>query len=378
MGSTIFPSDRVPDLMEFACIAGAAQDMGTLRSGTLPLIRRIFQSDSTIFWLTDQDERAIKPLEVNVQQRFFPMYRDYFYKMNPFDPVNMESFKGTALSMEQIVPYKEFKNTEYYNDFIRPQKIQRQMVVYVRVNGRLTSLLCTHRAMDRKFDKRDLAAGDMISKHLATAIDRIRLFEKVKRTGSFFQMIVEGADMGIAVLNMEMKKLFMNSNAASLCAGIKTGENPRSQRHCTDSDIPRAVLKDCEALRQGVKSDVQEGLEPSPVKERILLLSSFEKYLFRSRIADGILTDFNQPLFLITMERLPSHQEIKDRAARGDWNLTKRESEIVSHIFKGYRNAEIAERLFISEGTVKNHLRNIFEKVRVKNRTGLIHKVFSH
>lgn len=119
------------------------------------------------------------------------------------------------------------------------------------------------------------------------------------------------------------------------------------------------------------------GIDSFPVKERIISTVSHDKFLFRCRMVNGRLPDVDHPLFLITMEVLPLHPKLDNRAVREVCHFTKRESEIVSYIFKGYRNAEIAESLFISEGTVKNHLRNIFEKEDVKNRTGLIHKVLS-
>ena len=52
--------------------------------------------------------------------------------------------------------------------------------------------------------------------------------------------------------------------------------------------------------------------------------------------------------------------------------LTKREKEIVSFVGKGYKNKEIARKLFISEPTVKTHLHRIFQKLDVRNRPQLI------
>ena len=49
-----------------------------------------------------------------------------------------------------------------------------------------------------------------------------------------------------------------------------------------------------------------------------------------------------------------------------------REIEIVSQVCKGLTNLEIARVLFISEGTVKNHLKRIFSKLMVKSRARLI------
>jgi DNA-binding NarL/FixJ family response regulator len=52
--------------------------------------------------------------------------------------------------------------------------------------------------------------------------------------------------------------------------------------------------------------------------------------------------------------------------------LTPREREIVRLVALGLRNAEVAQRLFISEVTVKTHLNNVFQKLSVRDRVGLV------
>ncbi|MEP7351929.1 MAG: response regulator transcription factor [Acidobacteriota bacterium] len=51
--------------------------------------------------------------------------------------------------------------------------------------------------------------------------------------------------------------------------------------------------------------------------------------------------------------------------------LSAREREIVALVAQGYKNKELADRLFISEQTVKNHLHNIFDKLNVSDRLEL-------
>jgi len=60
-------------------------------------------------------------------------------------------------------------------------------------------------------------------------------------------------------------------------------------------------------------------------------------------------------------------------------DLTKREKEIVALICNGYRNKEIAQKLDISEQTVKSHCNRIFKKVGVSDRLQLAlytHKIW--
>ena len=52
--------------------------------------------------------------------------------------------------------------------------------------------------------------------------------------------------------------------------------------------------------------------------------------------------------------------------------LTARELDILCHVARGLSNAEIAERVFISEKTVRNHLTNIFSKLDVDSRAKAI------
>ncbi|MDR3565799.1 MAG: response regulator transcription factor [Negativicutes bacterium] len=52
--------------------------------------------------------------------------------------------------------------------------------------------------------------------------------------------------------------------------------------------------------------------------------------------------------------------------------LTEKESEILLLLTKGFSNAEIANQLFITVGTVKNHMINIFHKMNVNSRSKVV------
>ncbi|MDA8226738.1 MAG: response regulator transcription factor [Desulfitobacterium hafniense] len=71
-------------------------------------------------------------------------------------------------------------------------------------------------------------------------------------------------------------------------------------------------------------------------------------------MATKILAEFNNPT-------------VSKDAVCGD-SLTEREEEVLTLIGKGNTNKEIAEILTISESTVKKHVRNILDKLHLRNR----------
>jgi LuxR family transcriptional regulator of csgAB operon len=57
------------------------------------------------------------------------------------------------------------------------------------------------------------------------------------------------------------------------------------------------------------------------------------------------------------------------------YNISHREKEIIRLVLKGKSNKDIEDRLYISLKTVKSHIYNIYQKLRVKNRLELIHLI---
>lgn len=55
------------------------------------------------------------------------------------------------------------------------------------------------------------------------------------------------------------------------------------------------------------------------------------------------------------------------------YGLSDREKEVVQFVRQGLRNKEIADRLFIADGTVKRHIENIFRKTGASTRMELVH-----
>jgi len=61
----------------------------------------------------------------------------------------------------------------------------------------------------------------------------------------------------------------------------------------------------------------------------------------------------------------------------GDQTLTSREAEVAGLVSQGLANKVVAGQLGLCEGTVKIHLHNIYRKLRVSNRAGLILSVIA-
>jgi len=58
--------------------------------------------------------------------------------------------------------------------------------------------------------------------------------------------------------------------------------------------------------------------------------------------------------------------------------MSPRELQVAELICKGFNNDEIAKALKIKAGTVKTHIRNIYRRIRVKNKIAMLLKFVDH
>ncbi len=76
---------------------------------------------------------------------------------------------------------------------------------------------------------------------------------------------------------------------------------------------------------------------------------------------------------LLRNPQLPSEPEKID-----NYRLSKREIEILEQLSKGLKYKSIAENLFLSVGTVKKHVDNVYEKLQAHNKLEAVHKAKSN
>jgi NarL family two-component system response regulator LiaR len=84
----------------------------------------------------------------------------------------------------------------------------------------------------------------------------------------------------------------------------------------------------------------------------------------------GLKLTKTQPRIVVQEVAVPSAQPFApNNQKREDLSITSREMEILELIARGLSNREIAEKLYISENTVKTHSSRIFDKLGARRRT---------
>ena len=121
------------------------------------------------------------------------------------------------------------------------------------------------------------------------------------------------------------------------------------------------------ALAGGAAALVRKSIAPAdlPVLLRQVMLGSV--HFATPRIARSVVTQ-------------ATHQSQLEEAradARGETGLSARELEVLEAVARGLTNRAVAKELFLSDQTVKRHLRRIFRKLGVANRTEAARTVYS-
>jgi len=81
------------------------------------------------------------------------------------------------------------------------------------------------------------------------------------------------------------------------------------------------------------------------------------------------LTKTRERVVLKEVPVLPGQPFVPNEKRREDLGITRRELEILELIAQGLSNREIAEKLFVSENTVKTHAGRVFDKLGARRRT---------
>lgn len=167
----------------------------------------------------------------------------------------------------------------------------------------------------------------------------------------------------------------------------QSGEG-KSGVEIVDQHSPDVVLLDVEMPGPGV-DEVIEGIRRVSTASKIAILTMHEDAELVGRLMDfgvhafiskgsslgdllnvvrSIANRQDRVVFSVSRDVLSGLRE------SGRNPLSVRETEVLTLVSEGFGNAQIAGRLFISEGTVKRHLTNIYVKLDVQSRVNAINR----
>jgi two-component system nitrate/nitrite response regulator NarL len=119
-----------------------------------------------------------------------------------------------------------------------------------------------------------------------------------------------------------------------------------------------------EAMKLGCCGILPKDSAPALISKSIQKVYAGEIWLDSNTTA-AVIRQFASPLDP-AIAQVAANAKPRERA-----QLSQREREIIVLIAQGYKNKEIAEKMFITEQTVKNHLHNVFDKLGVSDRLEL-------
>lgn len=105
-------------------------------------------------------------------------------------------------------------------------------------------------------------------------------------------------------------------------------------------------------------------------------------YLLKKTPSEEILEALKElfeggaPMSTHIARKVVSFFQKENKVANENTQLSNREKEVLALLSKGFLYKEISDQLFISTGTVRQHIHNIYEKLHVQNRTEAINKFY--
>jgi DNA-binding NarL/FixJ family response regulator len=125
-----------------------------------------------------------------------------------------------------------------------------------------------------------------------------------------------------------------------------------------------------EAMKLGCSGILLKETSTALIEKSIHRVHAGEIWLDSTTTA-AVIRHFASPKDFPAAHAPSAHSGGNGKTPRERAQLSQREREIIVLIAQGYKNKEIAEKMFITEQTVKNHLHNVFDKLGVSDRLEL-------
>lgn len=353
------------DIIEVSRRALECNSMETLLRETLSLTERSLGARSSVYVQITKKHKKIyltQGAEHGVPEGAMARWCSEYHSTDPFMHrylTKLSTQSGSVIISNEVIGHKEYISTPFYNEFMKPQSIYHVMIIGLKSDENTSvGVFGLHRPIHAPaFSAREVTKANLLVPHLRGAFQRVMAREMLHRSHWLTEVFADSlANDGIAVLDHKMQALFISQKAQQMLGG-------------RDAALPGNFLLKCStSLSQQFPSEgpltfkfVHKG---RPIRAEINPITGdkLQRQRFIVRLDATFESAPDTPMMLNRMR---------------DLGLSRREIDVAQLLAVGLPSQLIAENLYISVRTVNNHLRSIYEKVGVHNRTTLIYHLSS-
>ncbi|WP_052664792.1 LuxR C-terminal-related transcriptional regulator [Nitriliruptor alkaliphilus] len=256
---------------------------------------------------------------------------------------------------------EEWRNSGAY-DVLRRAGYAHSMEAPVRVGGVTAGTLnFARRQEEAPFDAEDLERADWVSHMVGAALYRAAMLEAAEHRSVMLTDVLDQLDTALVISSLDGERLYLNDAAEraidEACRPLVTAAAPAM----------RATL---EELRG--RSSLQSATGSHTVQLR--------DHRAAEMLARSLRLEHDGSLVLTFLEYRPPAEGsstepphgVRSEGTSHASTLSGREREVAGLVARGLTTGQISRELFISQNTVKQHLKRMFQKLEVHNRAQLV------
>ncbi len=239
-----------------------------------------------------------------------------------------ETRDGRAHTISEFLDRRSFHRLDLYRTVFAPNGLEYQIAITLPARPSHVIGVALNRAKP-DFDDFDRRKLDIPRPYLAQAYLHVCERDALRKRIDALEVALSQTTEGVVLLGSHHTISYASARAKALVPELETGELPTPIAAWLRRETGEPLAYHELALRQVADADL------------------------------GVL--------LVAPAGLPSP---------GGTTLSTREMEVLASVAEGRTDAEVASELGLSPCTVQQHLRNIFEKLNVHNRTAAVRRVF--
>jgi DNA-binding CsgD family transcriptional regulator len=285
-------------------------------------------------------------------------YREHYYAKDPCThralAMGLHVFRPT-----DVLEQTEWERSEYYTDLMLAHGYAHFLVSNCTSGSELSILMALCRKVDGcPFSDRDVEILRLLEPHFTKALRQAKQFDEIRSLKDSFVASFNQIPLPMFAFNHAGGLKNTNCAAQNLCAAL-TGDPKCIPEQIADfaSDT---IIRCC----HGTVTD-------NPVRDITAEINDQEYRLTAYSVCPSGTPGYN----LIVVHRIMSHEDILRYRVMEAYSLSPREADIFIMVAEGMTNHEIAEKVFLSEYTVKDHLKSVFRKLEVSSRSKAVAKL---